>query len=128
MAAYWETSLLFVTDPAGNVTKHGTYFEFPTVGEKLTEIGVDWAFYSAAPGQPGYFWSAYNGISGDVFPTDLWHEHMRPVDRLPRRHRRRNAPAGHVGDATVPALRSSAVLDGLCAQLGLADREQGDAL
>ena len=72
---------VFVKDAAGNLTKHGTCFEFPTVGEQLTETGVDWAFYSAAPGQPGYFWNAYNGIS-NVYHTDLWHEHVRPVDRL----------------------------------------------
>ena len=60
---------MFVTDPAGNVTKHGTCFEFPTMGEKLTEIDVDWAFYSAAPGQPGYFWSAYNGSRTCSTPT-----------------------------------------------------------
>jgi phospholipase C len=72
---------VFTKDAAGNLTKHGTCFEFPTVGEQLTDIGVDWAFYSASPGQPGYFWNAYNGIS-NVFHTDLWHEHVRPVDRL----------------------------------------------
>ena len=72
---------VFVTDDAGNLTKHGTCFEFPTVGEQLTEIGVDWAYYSAVPGQPGYFWNAYNGVS-NVFHTDLWHEHVRSVDTL----------------------------------------------
>ena len=72
---------VFVKDADGNLTKHGTCFEFPTVGEQLSEIGVDWAFYSATPGQPGYFWNAYNGIS-NVYHTDLWHEHVRPVDRL----------------------------------------------
>ena len=52
-----------------------------TVGEQLSDIGVDWAYYSAVPGQPGYFWNAYNGIA-NVFHTDLWDRHMRPVDRL----------------------------------------------
>ena len=66
---------------AGNLTKHGTCFEFPTVGEQLSDADVDWAYYSAVPGQPGYFWNAYNGIN-NVFHTDLWHQHMRPVDRL----------------------------------------------
>ena len=79
--AYGDDVFVFVTDDAGNLTKHGTCFEFPTVGEQLTDIGVDWAYYSAVPGQPGYFWNAYNGVS-NVFHTDLWHEHIRSVDTL----------------------------------------------
>jgi phospholipase C len=79
--ALGDDVFVFVKDAAGNLTKHSTCFEFPTVGEQLTDAGVDWAYYSAVPGQPGYFWSAYNGI-GNVFHTDLWHEHVRPVDRL----------------------------------------------
>jgi phospholipase C len=79
--AVGDDVFVFVTDPAGNLTKHGTCFEFPTVGEQLSDAGVDWAYYSAVPGQPGYFWNAYNGIA-NVFHTDLWHQHMRPVDRL----------------------------------------------
>ena len=62
------------------------------MGEQLSEIDVDWAYYSAVPGQVGYFWNAYNGIA-NVFHTDMWHEHMRPVDR----HR-----AGHRGGASCP--------------------------
>jgi len=72
---------VFVKDGEGNLTKHDTCFNFPTVGEQLTGAGVDWAFYSAVPGQPGYFWNAYNGIA-NVFHTDQWHQHMRSVDTL----------------------------------------------
>jgi phospholipase C len=79
--AVGDERFVFVKDPEGNMTKHGTCFQFPTVGEQLTRIGVDWAYYSAVPGQPGYFWNAYNGIA-NVFHTDLWHEHVRPVDRI----------------------------------------------
>src|SRR5919109_501408 len=79
--AVGDDRFVFVRDPKGNLTKHSTCFEFPTVGEQLTESGLDWAYYSAVPGQPGYFWNAYNGIS-NVFHSDLWHEHVRPVDRL----------------------------------------------
>jgi phospholipase C len=79
--AVGEERFVFVKDPAGNLMKHGTCFRFPTVGEQLTEAGIDWAYYSAVPGQQGYFWNAYNGIE-NVFHTDLWHEHVRPVDRL----------------------------------------------
>ena len=79
--AMGDNVFVFVTDDAGNLTKHSTCFEFPTVGEQLTGAGVDWACYSAVPGQPGYFWNAYNGI-GNVFHTDLWHQHVRSVDGL----------------------------------------------
>jgi phospholipase C len=83
---------VFVRDPKGNLTKHGTCFEFPTVGEQLTEAGLDWAYYSAVPGQPGYFWNAYNGV-GNVFHTDLWHEHVRSVEHLLRDIEAEDLPA-----------------------------------
>ncbi len=79
--AIGDDVFVFVKDDQGNLTKHGTCFTFKTVGEQLSEIGVDWAYYSAVPGQVGYFWNAYNGIA-NVFHTDMWHEHVRPVDRL----------------------------------------------
>jgi phospholipase C len=79
--ALGETVYVFTKDDEGNLTKHDTCFNFKTVGQQLSESGVDWAYYSAVPGQPGYFWNAYNGIS-DVFHSDMWHEHMRPVDRV----------------------------------------------
>jgi phospholipase C len=79
--AVGDDRFVFVSDPSGNVTKHGTCFEFPTVGEQLSQAGLDWAYYSAVPGQPGYFWNAYNGV-GNVFHTDLWHEHVRSVERV----------------------------------------------
>jgi phospholipase C len=69
---------VFTLDDDGNLTKHDTCFDFPSVGEQLTARGVDWAFYAAAPGIPGYFWNAYNGIA-KVFHTDLWNEHTRDV-------------------------------------------------
>jgi phospholipase C len=79
--AVGDEAFVLVSDRHGNVTKHGTCFTFRTVGEQLTEAGLDWAYYSAVPGQPGYFWNAYNGV-GNVFHSDLWHEHVRPVDRI----------------------------------------------
>lgn len=79
--AYGDDVFVFTKDDTGNLTKHDTCFTFPTVGEQLSDIGVDWAYYSAAPGQTGYFWNAYNAISS-VFHTDLWHEHVRPVDDI----------------------------------------------
>ncbi len=77
--AVGDKVFVFTKDAEGNLTKHDTCFTFKTVGEQLTGKGVDWAFYSAVPGEAGYFWNAYNGVSS-VFHTDLWHEHVRPVD------------------------------------------------
>jgi phospholipase C len=79
--AVGDDRFVLVKDPSGNLTKHSTCFEFPTVGEQLTEAGIDWAFYSAVPGQPGYFWNAYNGV-GNVFHSDLWNEHVRSVETI----------------------------------------------
>ena len=76
-----QISAVPVVDDKGNLTKHSTCFDFKTVGEQLSERGIDWTYYSAVAGQPGYFWNAYNGI-GNVFHTDAFHEHTRPVDRL----------------------------------------------
>jgi len=73
---------VFVKDQHGNLTKHDTCFTFRTVGEQLDGIGVDWAFYSAVPGQSGYFWNAYNGVHDVFHDRSYWNAHMRPVDRL----------------------------------------------
>jgi phospholipase C len=80
--AYGDDVFVFVKDAKGNLTKHDTCFTFPTVGEQLTDAGVDWTFYSATPGQPGYFWNAYNGISNVFHNDEMWRSHTRPVDDL----------------------------------------------
>jgi phospholipase C len=79
--AYGENVFVFVKDDAGNLTKHQSCFDFPTVPQQLSGAGVSWAYYAAMPWQPGYFWNALNGI-GPIFHTDLFHQHTRPVDRL----------------------------------------------
>ncbi|HEY7478257.1 MAG TPA: alkaline phosphatase family protein [Actinomycetota bacterium] len=72
---------VLTVDPRGNAAKHDTCFTFPTVGEQLSDEGIDWAYYSAVPGQTGYFWNAYNGVE-NVFHGDLWQTKMRPIDRI----------------------------------------------
>jgi phospholipase C len=79
--AYGDDVFVFTLDEHGNLTKRHTCFDFKTVGEQLSERSIDWAFYAATPTQVGYIWSAYNAASG-VFHTDLWHQHIRPVDGL----------------------------------------------
>jgi phospholipase C len=77
--AVGDDVFVFTKDDHGNLTKHDTCFAFETVGEQLSGIGVDWAYYAPTPGQAGYFWNAYNGVA-NVIHTDLWHQHIRPVD------------------------------------------------
>ena len=92
----------------GNLDKHDTCFTFPHGRRAALRVGVDWAYYAALPGQPGYFWNAYNGFANVFHDKDYWNAHMRPVDRLVQ-----DIEAGtagrHVGDAPFPALRPSAV-------------------
>jgi phospholipase C len=80
--AIGEDVFVFVKDDRGNLTKHGTCFRFRTVGEQLSEAGVDWAYYAADWGQPGYFWNAYNGIRDVFHDQGYWRAHVRPVDRI----------------------------------------------
>ena len=63
-------------DAQGHETKIGTCFDFPTVGQQLTNHGIDWSYYAPLPGYLGYFWNAYNSVH-EVFHTDLWHEHAQ---------------------------------------------------
>ena len=79
--AVGDDVFVFTLDEHGQLAKHDSCFDFRTVGEQLTHRGVDWTFYSAAPGTPGYFWNAYNGV-GQVFHTDLWQEHTRDVETV----------------------------------------------
>jgi phospholipase C len=79
--AVGDDVFVLTLDEHGLLAKHDSCFDFRTVGEQLTHRGVDWAFYSAAPGTSGYFWNAYNGV-GQVFHSDLWHEHTRDVTNV----------------------------------------------
>jgi phospholipase C len=67
---------VFVKDDKGQLNKHETCFEMPTIGGALSKKGVDWAYYAPLPGYSGYYWNAYNGAA-EVFHTDLWHEHAQ---------------------------------------------------
>ncbi|MBI3648255.1 MAG: twin-arginine translocation signal domain-containing protein [Actinobacteria bacterium] len=80
--AVGDDVFVFVKDQAGNLTKHDTCFRFRTVGEQLDGIGVGWSYYAASPGEPGYFWSAYNGVHDVFHDKAYWNAHIRPVDRL----------------------------------------------
>ncbi|MEX0992239.1 MAG: alkaline phosphatase family protein [Actinomycetota bacterium] len=79
--AYGDGVFALTYDDKGNLTKHSTCFTFKTVGEQLTDEGIDWAYYAAEPTEPGYIWSAYTSIE-QVFHSDLYARHIRDVDRL----------------------------------------------
>jgi phospholipase C len=79
--AVGEDVFVLVKDDKGNLAKHSTCFGMPTVGEQLSGQGIDWAYYAAAPDQYGYIWNAYSAFE-NVFGTELWGRHIRPVDRL----------------------------------------------
>jgi phospholipase C len=80
--AVGEDVFVFVNDQNGNLTKHDTCFDFTTVPQQLEQAGISWAYYSASPYQPGYFWNALNGVAG-IYHTDLWRsDRIRAVDGL----------------------------------------------
>jgi phospholipase C len=82
--AYGEDVYVVVEDEPGELKRHSTCFRFKTVGEQLSERGIDWAYYSADPYQAGYFWQAYSAIEGVYGNQELWDEHIWPVDDLLR--------------------------------------------
>ncbi len=56
-------------------------FDIPTEGDLLTKKGIPWSYYSAAPGEKGYIWSAFEAIR-HIRTTHAWQEHVQPVDSL----------------------------------------------
>ena len=81
--AYGEDVYVLVRDEVGNVTKHSTCFDLPTVGGQLSGQDIDWAFYSAEPWQAGYIWQAYSAIER-FYGSETWDEHIWPVDDILR--------------------------------------------
>ncbi|HEX9822968.1 MAG TPA: alkaline phosphatase family protein [Actinomycetota bacterium] len=79
--AYGEGVFVLVEDERGNLTKHSTRFDIPTVGEQLTDLGVDWVSYAPEPSQAGYIWNSYTAIP-NVFETELYQAHSAFVDDL----------------------------------------------
>lgn len=79
--AFGDDVFVFTMDERGNLAKRSTCFTMKTVGEQLSDKAIDWRFYAAEPHQPGYIWSAYSAFRG-VYHTELWHQHIKPVDDL----------------------------------------------
>jgi phospholipase C len=70
-----------VRRPQGDTSWVPPCFRMPTVGDLLTEKGIPWSYYAATIREAGYIWSAYDAID-QVRNTDLWDQHVRPVDDL----------------------------------------------
>jgi phospholipase C len=87
-----EGTWVEVTDSEGVTERVPACFDFKTEGDLLDEAGIPWAYYSAAPDQNGYLWSAYDAVrhiredperwASRVFPVDDVVSHIRQ-DRLP---------------------------------------------
>jgi phospholipase C len=77
----------------GTVSRGRPCFDFPAVGDQLTDAGIPWAYYSSQPFQTGYIWNAYASFPS-VRTTDEWTKRIRPVDRL----------LDHIEAGTLPAV------------------------
>jgi phospholipase C len=82
--AFGDDVFVYVQDGEGGLSRHETCFRFRTVGEQLSDRGIDWASYSADPYQAGYIWQAYSSIADVYGNQELWDEHIWPVDDLLR--------------------------------------------
>jgi phospholipase C len=67
-------------------------FEFQTVGDTLTNAGVDWRYYSPAQNASGYIWSIYDAI-GHIRNTSQWTEHVVPYGQFVTDARNGDLPA-----------------------------------
>jgi phospholipase C len=56
-------------------------FDIPTIGDRLTEGHIPWAYYAATSTQPGYIWSAFASVRR-AFYGPTWAQHVVPVDRV----------------------------------------------
>jgi phospholipase C len=81
-----------VRGPTGAVTSTRPCFDLPTLGDRLNQKGVSWAYYAATIHEAGYIWSAYDAID-HVRTSAQWSRHVRPVDRLVTDIRRGRLPA-----------------------------------
>jgi phospholipase C len=57
-------------------------FGFETLGDRLSDAGIPWAYYSATPEQNGYIWSAYDAMHTFRSDRRLWRRHVFPVDNV----------------------------------------------
>ena len=124
--ALGDDVFVLVKDGKGNLSKHDSCFNFKTVGQQLTEIGVDWRYYSAVPGQVGLLLERVQRDPGRLPHRSVARARAEPRRPTDRRHRGERAPGGHVGHAAVRAVRSPAGELVVRAQLADRHRERRD--
>jgi len=91
-------SKVAVLDQEGEVEEIYPCFDFPTLGDELSEAGVSWKMYAPpAPDDPdhlqnGYQWTAYDAIR-HIRDSDEWREHVVPTEQFVEDARAGRLPA-----------------------------------
>jgi phospholipase C len=88
-----EDAFVLIRGEDGTLSRGRPCFDFPTVGDQLTDAEIPWAYYSSQPYQTGYIWNAYAAFPS-IRGTDEWTKRIRPVDRL----------IEHIGAGALPAV------------------------
>ncbi len=91
-------SKVAILDQEGEVEEIYPCFDFPTLGDELSEAGVSWKMYAPpAPDDPdhlqnGYQWTAYDAIR-HIRDSDEWREHVVPTEQFVEDARSGRLPA-----------------------------------
>jgi phospholipase C len=88
-----EDAFVLIRGEDGTLSRGRPCFDFPTVGDQLTDAEIPWAYYSSQPYQTGYIWNAYAAFPS-IRGTDEWTKRIRPVDHL----------IEHIGAGALPAV------------------------
>jgi len=87
-----------VLDQEGEVEWIYPCFDFPTLGDELTEAGVSWKMYAPGPPDPqkitqnGYQWTAYDAIR-HIRDSEAWKEHVVLTEQFAEDARNGTLPA-----------------------------------
>jgi len=85
-------STVQVMDDEGNITTTAPCFDFQTLADSLQTAGISWRYYAPAEGQPGYIWSALDGIK-HIRETPLWDQQVKLDTQFVADARNGNLPA-----------------------------------
>ncbi len=85
-------STVEILEGDGTITNQPPCFDFPTLADSLQAAGISWGYYAPAQGQPGYVWSALDGIK-HIRETQLWDQHVKLDTQFVTDARNGNLPA-----------------------------------
>jgi phospholipase C len=79
-------AMVTILDQEGEVEVIYPCFDFPTLGDELTEAGVSWKMYAPPPPDhehqgTGYQWTAYDAIR-HIRDSEEWQEHVVPTEQF----------------------------------------------